>query len=64
MPNQGRAGWFVNESDDEDRVEGSPYQPFVQLAAGCFPLPIWFRTEADCQHFIDTELVGLGRLDA
>jgi hypothetical protein len=46
--------WFADLSDDDEAVEGSPWQPFVQIAGGCFPLPIWFLTEHECQAFIAT----------
>lgn len=55
-------GWFVSESDPEDAVKGAPYQAFAQVAGGCFPLPIWFDTEADAEQFIRHWLVGLPML--
>jgi hypothetical protein len=46
--------WFAAVSDDEDAVPGAPWQPFLQIAGGCFPLPMWFATEAECWSFIGT----------
>ena len=58
-----RAGWFASESDPEDATPWGPYQPFVQVSGGCFPLPIWFSTVEDCERFIREDLIGLGVLD-
>lgn len=44
--------WFADRSDPEDEVTGMPWQPFLQIAGGCFPLPLWFATEEECQAFI------------
>jgi hypothetical protein len=30
----------------------TPWQPFMQTAGCCFPLPVWFATEAECEAFI------------
>lgn len=52
--------WFAAVSDDEDAVNGAPWQPFVQIVGACLPLPIWFRTERECQDFISTIPSGGG----
>ena len=44
--------WFADVSDPEDACDGMPWQPFLQIAGVCFPLPIWFATETDCVAFI------------
>lgn len=56
--------WFADVSDPEDAVEGSPYQPFIQTAGGCFPLPLWFATEQECRDWIAEYVVGAGLEDA
>lgn len=53
-----RKGWFADQCEEED-----PWQPFVQVAGGCFPLPVWFETEEACEAFIRNELAGLGELE-
>jgi hypothetical protein len=55
-------GWFADLSDEEDRVKGSPYQPFLQTAGGCFPLPLWFDSEESCDEFIRDNIAGKGQL--
>jgi hypothetical protein len=50
--------WFTDFSDEEDAVKGSPFQPFLQISGGCFPLPMWFKTEAECNAFIATIPAG------
>lgn len=54
-------GWFADESDPEDAVAGSPWQPFVQVDGACFPLPLWFATRDDCEWWINENLPHLGR---
>ncbi len=55
-------GWFADLSDDEDRDERNPWQPFLQASGGCFPLPLWFQTEAACQDWIRAHVIGNGWL--
>lgn len=54
----GQDGWFADLADEEDRVAAYPWQPFLQTEGGCFPLPVWFKTQEDCQKFIALEVIG------
>ncbi|HKN57144.1 MAG TPA: hypothetical protein VJX66_31960 [Amycolatopsis sp.] len=56
-------GWFADMSDEEYRLPEFPWQPFIQTAGGCFPLPIWFETEDACIEFIRKDILGRGLLD-
>lgn len=59
-PDVASAGWFADVSDEADRTEGFPWQPFLQLDGLCLPLPMWFATEEECVVFIRTEIIGRG----
>lgn len=58
-----RTGWFADPSDEDDRVEGAPWQPFLQTSGCCFPLPVWFETKDACDDFIRSSILGRGHLD-
>lgn len=54
-------GWFADLG--EHALPGTDqWQPFLQIPAGCFPLPIWFDTEAACLEFIAENIAGRGLL--
>lgn len=55
-----RIGWFA----DIDPEAPAAYQwvPVVQTPGCCFPLPVWFATEDECSDWIDSDIIGLGRL--
>lgn len=56
-------GWFADLDDDADVDPKFPWSPMIQTAGGCYPLPIWFQTEADCVEFIRRDILGRGLLD-
>jgi hypothetical protein len=57
------SGWFADLSDNKT-LPSYPWQPFLQLVSGCYPLPLWFSTEADCEDFIRTDILGQTMLEA
>ncbi|WP_405611333.1 hypothetical protein [Streptomyces sp. NBC_01508] len=56
-------GWFAGLSDEADRNPIAPWQPFIQTAGGCFPLPLWYATEEGCLDAIEHDILGRGLLD-
>lgn len=57
-------GWFADIADAEDNApDDFPWAPFLQAAGGCFPLPIYFNTQAACEAFIATDVLGQGLLE-
>lgn len=55
-------GWFASLSDEEERAQQCLWQPFLQAAGGCFPLPVRFATRQECEQFIDEWVAGRGAL--
>lgn len=56
-------GWFAHVDEDRDPGDRFLWQPNVQVSGAIFPLPVWFDTEADCEEFIRSHLVGQGWMD-
>ncbi len=55
-------GWFADLSDEEERDPRWPWQPFLQAAGCCFPLPVWFDSKEECELFIERWVAGRGVL--
>lgn len=48
-------GWWVEKEEKNDETM---YTPTLQLGGMCLSLPIWFRTEKECEEFIETYVIG------
>jgi purine nucleoside phosphorylase len=58
-------GWFTEHvsEDDPDFNAKHPYRATLQLPGWVVTTQgPWFETEADCDDFIRTEIVGMGLL--
>lgn len=56
-----RRGWFSDIGDDEDDrlTYRKMWSPCLELGTGIMPhIEIWFYTEAECDDFIKTEILG------
>lgn len=57
--------WFPDLDEDMPDKSLYPWAAFVQLSGGCHRLDgAWFRSQEDCQLFIDTEILNGGSVDA
>jgi len=56
-------GWLAEYGDDEDEgfSEDFPWHPALQVSGAILPLAcIWMGSEADCNGFIEKEIIGKG----
>ena len=52
-------GWFADVADEEDTPNPrAPWQPVIQTAGCCFPLPVWFESREACEQFIRADILG------
>lgn len=49
--------WFSDDDSDKGAPEGFPWVAVLQLPGICLPLPMWHRTEAECDKFIREQVV-------
>ena len=56
-----RHGWFSDiGNDEEDKLTyHKMWQPCLELGTGFIPcIEAWFATEAECDNFIKTDILG------
>jgi hypothetical protein len=54
-----KRGWFADQDDEN----GGMWRPYFQTDGVCAGIELWFDTEAECDQFIDEELVGAERFE-
>lgn len=51
-------GWFADLDEEQAPVSKFRWRPFLQLRGHVVRLDVWFASEADCNTFIRTEIIG------
>lgn len=61
----GEHGWFADidhpDDDPDEHERRFPWRPYLALDGMCLPLEIRFGSKADCDQFIDENILANNR---